>query len=86
MLVTVAMSSCQSSVKSDAKKVADLYCKAQKMMEKANGEESKIFNAKEMHMKAEKMEAEMMQKYSKDDNIGISGFMAELKEARNNCE
>lgn len=47
LIATILLSSCGSSVESDAKKLADLQCKSMKMAEKIQSGEMDVSNATE---------------------------------------
>lgn len=65
MLVIIVFHSCGSSIERDAKKVAELQCEAEKLMQKAlSGDQSVMEESKELASEAEALSQELEEKYT----------------------
>jgi ribosomal protein L17 len=69
VMLTMVLSSCGSSIESDAKKAAELQCEAEKLMEKASsGDLSVMEESKELASEAEALSKELEEKYTSDSD------------------
>jgi hypothetical protein len=86
MIVSVVLTSCGgSSIESDAKKVADLQCKAQQLMQKANaGDMSVIAESTKLASEATSLSKEMEGKYTSDSDK--QKFAEALLKEMGNCK
>ena len=67
LLASVILTSCGSSIESDAKKVAELQCKAQKIMqEAASGDIALTEKSSKLLFEAAALSNEMIGKYTSD--------------------
>lgn len=79
------LSSCGSSIQSDAQKVADLQCEAQKLMQKAmSGDASVQQEAQKLLSKSQSLANEMNSKYSSMEEK--QEFTKALMSAKSNCD
>lgn len=78
------LSSCGSSIQSDAQKVADLQCEAQELMQKAiSGDASLQQEAQKLLSKSQSLANEMNSKYSSMEEK--QEFQQALLKASRNC-
>ncbi len=67
LLATSILTSCGGSIESDAKKVAEVQCKAQKLMEKAaSGDMSTMAESQSLAAEAIALQKEMEGKYTSE--------------------
>ncbi len=84
LLLTISLfTSCGSSAESDAKKVAEIQCRAQKLMEKvANGDMNALTESQKISAEAVELEKELEGKYTSEEEKKAFGE-ALLKEIQN---
>lgn len=79
------LASCASSIESDAKKYAELQCKAQKLMESAgSGDLSAINESTSLAAEASSLSSEFQKKYTSDSDK--EKFSEALLKAMGKCD
>lgn len=85
LLVIVLFTSCGGSIRSDAKKVAKLQCKAQELMSKAaSGDNSVIEESNEIASEAQSLSRELEAKYTSEADK--KEFLEALREELGKCK
>lgn len=87
LIATILLSSCGSSVESDAKKLAELQCKSMKMSEKIQSGEMDASNATEsmsFALEASELAEELEGKYTTDEEK--KEFEKAVMKAMKDCE
>jgi len=84
LLATLILTSCGSSIQSDAQKVADLQCEAKEIMLKAmSGDQDAVKESQELSNKANELNLKMLKKYSSPEDK--QAFSRALLDANGNC-
>ena len=84
LLSCMLLVGCGGSIESDAKKVADLQCKAQKLASKASsGDMSVITESSKLALEAESLVKEIERKYTSESDK--EKFSKALLKAMSNC-
>jgi hypothetical protein len=86
MIASLILSSCGGgSIESDAKRVADVQCRAQKLMEKASsGDMSVLEESTKLATEAQNLSKEMEEKYTSDSEK--EEFAKALLKELGNCK
>lgn len=89
VMASFALSSCGgvggSSIENDAKEMAELQCAAMDLMEKVmSGDESVMAESEEFAKKAEKLQKEIEEKYSSEEDQ--EAFIAAFEKELENCK
>ena len=85
LFASVILTSCGSSIDSDAKKVADIECKSQKLMQKASsGDMSVISESTKLAAEAANLTKELEGKYS--SSADKEKFEIALLKAMGDCK
>lgn len=85
LLATIMLGSCGGSIRSDAKKVAKLQCKAQELMSKAaSGDNSVMEESTELVSEAQSLSRELEAKYTSESDK--KEFAEALREELGKCK